>query len=164
VPEAPRRVATAVGLGCLVWLVVGCTERDPGGSESESSVPEAGDTAGRPDLELPGGSAPDDLDVEDLVEGDGAEVADDTVLTLHYIGATWSGSEVASSWERGQPLIYRYGDGRWVEGWTRGLDGMREGGRRQIVVPPELGYGNRSVPGVPAGETLVFVVDLLEVE
>lgn len=162
-PYVRRRATFVAGLLAVV-LLAGCTDRDGGEGESESAAPEVGDTTARPEIDPPEGPAPERLEVEDLVEGEGAEVADDALLTVHYIGMTWSGGDVASSWDRGQPLIYRYGDGRWVEGWTEGLEGMREGGRRQIVVPPGFGYGGRSVPGVPAGETLVFLVDLLEVE
>jgi peptidylprolyl isomerase len=162
-PAVRHRAVLVAGLVGLMSLA-GCTDRDGAGGESEAAAPDVGDTTARPEVELPGGPVPEGLVIEDLVEGEGEQVAEDTLLTLHYIGVTWSGGEIVSSWERGQPLIYRYGDGRWVDGWTSGLEGMREGGRRQIVVPPEFGYGNRSVPGIPAGETLVFLVDLLEVE
>ncbi len=162
-PAVRPRCGPGLVLALAVLLVAGCTDGEGGGTESESPSADTLDTGSRPEIDLPEGPPPEGLTVDDLVEGDGPQVADDVRLTLHYVALTWSGDEVTSTWDRGQPLIYRYGDGRWVEGWNAGLEGMHEGGRRRIVVPAEFGYGQRSVPGVPAGETLVFVVDLLEV-
>ncbi len=159
-----RRTARPLAAAAVLLLLAGCQDGDGAAPDGEGAgASEPVDAAGRPEVEPPEGSPPETLTVEDLVEGDGEQVTDGDVLTVHYLGMTWGGSEFVSSWERGQPLTYTHGEGRWVQGWEEGIDGMRVGGRRRIVVPSELGYGQRGAPGVPAGETLVFVVDLLDV-
>jgi peptidylprolyl isomerase len=146
-------------------LVLGCSDGDTADGDPEPETVESGDVEGKPTVEVPEDAAPPgDLQIEDLEEGDGEAVGDGTTLTVHVVGLRWSdGGEFLSSWDRGQPISHAFGEGRWVAGWEAGLEGMREGGRRRIIVPPELGYGERGAPGVPAGETLVFVVDLLDV-
>ncbi|MBA8945703.1 FKBP-type peptidyl-prolyl cis-trans isomerase [Streptomyces calvus] len=118
----------------------------------------------KPEVDVPEGAAPAELTVRDLVVGDGAEVKPGTVVRVHYIGVTFeTGKEFDSSWDRDQPFKFALGSGRVIKGWDRGLRGMKVGGRREIVVPPRLGYGNQSPsPLIPAGSTLVFVVDLLD--
>ncbi|MGV9292296.1 FKBP-type peptidyl-prolyl cis-trans isomerase [Streptomyces sp. NPDC003719] len=118
----------------------------------------------KPEVEVPEGAAPAELTVRDLVVGDGAEVKPGTVVRVHYVGVTFeTGEEFDSSWDRDQPFKFALGSGRVIKGWDRGLRGMKVGGRREIVVPPRLGYGNQSPsPLIPAGSTLVFVVDLLD--
>ncbi|MFJ4275830.1 FKBP-type peptidyl-prolyl cis-trans isomerase [Streptomyces coelicoflavus] len=118
----------------------------------------------KPEVDVPEGAAPAELTVRDLVVGDGAEVKPGTVVRVHYVGVTFeTGREFDSSWDRDQPFKFALGSGRVIKGWDRGLRGMRVGGRREIVVPPRLGYGNQSPsPLIPAGSTLVFVVDLLD--
>jgi peptidylprolyl isomerase len=146
-------------------LVAGCSNDESADGDPEPEAVESGDPEGRPTVEVPEDSAPPgELQVEDLEEGDGEAVGEGAMLTVHVVGVRWSdGVEFLSSWDRGQPISHTFGEGRWVPGWEAGLEGMREGGRRRIVVPPDLGYGERGAPGVPAGETLVFVVDLLDV-
>ncbi len=159
-----RRIARPLAVAAVLLVLAGCRDGDGGAPDGDGAgANEPVDVEGRPDVEPPEGPPPETLTVEDLVEGDGEPVTDGDVLTVHYVGITWGGSEFTSSWERGQPLTYTHGEGRWVQGWEEGIDGMRVGGRRRIVVPSELGYGQRGAPGVPAGETLVFVVDLLDV-
>ncbi|MDT0393110.1 MULTISPECIES: FKBP-type peptidyl-prolyl cis-trans isomerase [Streptomyces] len=118
----------------------------------------------KPEVDVPEGAAPAELTVRDLVVGDGAEVKPGTVVRVHYVGVTFeTGKEFDSSWDRDQPFKFALGSGRVIKGWDRGLRGMKVGGRREIVVPPRLGYGNQSPsPLIPAGSTLVFVVDLLD--
>ncbi|MFG3003282.1 FKBP-type peptidyl-prolyl cis-trans isomerase [Streptomyces calvus] len=118
----------------------------------------------KPEVDVPEGAAPAELTVRDLVVGDGAVVKPGTVVRVHYIGVTFeTGKEFDSSWDRDQPFKFALGSGRVIKGWDRGLRGMKVGGRREIVVPPRLGYGNQSPsPLIPAGSTLVFVVDLLD--
>lgn len=144
-------------------LAGACTDGDGTTAAGEADASPTLEVPERPQLEVPEGLPPSELEVADLVEGEGPEVERGRMLTVHYVAMTWSGDEVTSSYDRGRALSYEYGEGRWVEGWTRGLEGMREGGRRRLVVPPGLGYGEQGAPGIPPGETLVFVVDLLRV-
>ncbi|MFF9375527.1 FKBP-type peptidyl-prolyl cis-trans isomerase [Streptomyces griseoluteus] len=119
----------------------------------------------KPEVEVPEGDAPAELTVRDLVVGDGAEVKSGMVVRVHYVGVTFaSGKEFDASWDRGEPFKFALGGGRVIKGWDRGIKGMRVGGRREIIVPPRLGYGGQSpTPLIPPGSTLVFVVDLLDV-
>ncbi|WP_406079807.1 FKBP-type peptidyl-prolyl cis-trans isomerase [Streptomyces zaomyceticus] len=119
----------------------------------------------KPEIDVPEGDAPTELTIRDLVVGDGAEAKPGRVVQVHYVGVTFeSGKEFDASWDRGQPFKFVVGGGRVIKGWDRGIRGMKVGGRREIVVPPHLGYGKESPsPLIPAGSTLVFVVDLLTV-
>ncbi|MEU3910770.1 FKBP-type peptidyl-prolyl cis-trans isomerase [Streptomyces sp. NPDC029721] len=119
----------------------------------------------KPEIELPGGDAPEELTIRDIVVGDGAEAKPGRVVRVHYVGVTFeSGKEFDASWDRGEPFKFAVGGGRVIKGWDRGIRGMKVGGRREIIVPPRLGYGKQSPsPLIPAGSTLVFVVDLLSV-
>ncbi|MET7758150.1 FKBP-type peptidyl-prolyl cis-trans isomerase [Streptomyces sp. NPDC005389] len=119
----------------------------------------------KPEIDLPEGDPPAELTLRDLVIGDGAEAKPGRVVQVHYVGVTFaSGKEFDSSWDRGQPFKFAVGGGRVIKGWDRGIRGMKAGGRREIIIPPRLGYGKESPsPLIPAGSTLVFVVDLLTV-
>ncbi|MFF9017019.1 FKBP-type peptidyl-prolyl cis-trans isomerase [Streptomyces sp. NPDC014870] len=118
----------------------------------------------KPEVVAPHGDAPTELTVRDLVVGDGAEVKPGMVVRVHYVGVAFeSGKEFDASWDRGEPFTFALGSGRVIKGWDRGVRGMKGGGRREIIVPPRLGYGNQSPsPLIPAGSPLVFVVDLLD--
>ncbi|MEU6844844.1 FKBP-type peptidyl-prolyl cis-trans isomerase [Streptomyces sp. NPDC046716] len=118
----------------------------------------------KPEVDVPKGDPPAELTVRDLIVGDGAEVKPGMVVRVHYVGVTFaSGKEFDASWDRGEPFKFALGGGRVIKGWDRGLRGMKVGGRRELVVPPRLGYGNQSPSRlIPAGSTLVFVVDLLD--
>ena len=110
------------------------------------------------------GPAPDDLLIEDLVLGTGEEAKTGQSAVVHYVGVgVSSGEEFAASWNRGEPFVFSLGEGYVIQGWDRGVVGMNVGGRRRLVIPAHLGYGDRGAGGVIApGETLIFVVDLLE--
>jgi peptidylprolyl isomerase len=119
----------------------------------------------KPEIDFPGDEAPSDLVIEDLKEGDGREAkAGDTVLA-HYVGVAHStGEEFDASWNRGAPLDFPLGAGRVIQGWDQGIVGMKVGGRRKLVIPPHLVYGDRGAGGaIKPGETLIFVVDLVDV-
>lgn len=119
----------------------------------------------KPGVEVPVGDAPTELMIRDLVVGDGPEAKPGRVVQVHYVGVTFaSGREFDSSWEQGRPFKFAVGGGRVIKGWDRGVRGMKAGGRREIIVPPRLGYGKQSPsPLIPPGSTLIFVVDLLTV-
>ncbi len=121
--------------------------------------------ASKPSITIPEGTPPSDLVINDITVGDGAEATSGCRPVMHYVGVAWStGREFDASWDRGQPFSFRLGAGEVIGGWDQGVAGMRIGGRRQLTIPPHLGYGSRGAGGVIAGgETLVFVVDLLDV-
>ena len=119
----------------------------------------------KPEIELPGDTPPADLVVTDDIVGEGAEATAGSTVLAHYVGVAHStGEEFDASWNRGEPLRFRLGAGQVIAGWDQGLAGMRVGGRRTITIPPHLGYGDRGAGGaIKGGETLIFVVDLVEV-
>ncbi|MGD7707660.1 FKBP-type peptidyl-prolyl cis-trans isomerase [Microlunatus sp. Y2014] len=119
----------------------------------------------KPEIDFPAGPAPTDLEVTDLTVGDGDEATKGRTVRVHYVGVTHSGGEeFDASWNRGEPLEFPLGAGYVIPGWDEGVQGMKVGGRRQLTIPPHLAYGDRGAGGVIGpGETLVFVVDLIEV-
>ncbi|GGV64042.1 peptidyl-prolyl cis-trans isomerase [Streptomyces longisporoflavus] len=119
----------------------------------------------KPEIDLPEGDAPAELTIRDLVVGEGLEAKPGRVVQIHYVGITFaSGAEFDASWDRGQTFKFAVGGGKAIKGLDRGVRGMKVGGRREIIVPPRLGYRNQSPsPLIPAGSTLLFVVDLLSV-
>lgn len=118
----------------------------------------------RPVIPAPSGEPPTELVTEDIVEGDGPPARAGSTVAVQYVGASWStGEEFDASWNSGQPFPFPLGAGAVIPGWDQGVVGMREGGRRLLVIPPDLGYGPAGQPPVIApNETLVFVVDLLD--
>lgn len=131
---------------------------------SPSGVQVTGGMDAAPEITIPDSEPPAELEIVDLVEGDGDEVAEGATVTAQYVGKSWStGVQFDSSWERGQPATFPLGN--VVQGWSQGLPGMRVGGRRLLVIPPELGYGDQSpTPDIQPGETLVFVVDMVSTQ
>jgi peptidylprolyl isomerase len=119
----------------------------------------------KPEIDFPDGPPPAALEVTDLVEGDGAEAAAGQTVNVHYVGVAHStGEEFDASYNRGEPLSFRLGVGQVIAGWDQGVQGMKVGGRRRLVIPPNLAYGDRGAGGViKPGETLIFVVDLVGV-
>jgi len=118
----------------------------------------------KPEIDFPGGEPPAHLDIHDEILGAGAEAAAGQTVTAHYVGVAYStGEEFDTSWNRGRPLSFRLGAGQVIAGWDSGIAGMRVGGRRRLVIPPHLAYGERGAGGVIGpGETLIFVVDLVD--
>ena len=119
----------------------------------------------KPEVDFPGGEPPADLQITDIKEGDGEVAKAGDQVQVHYVGVAYStGEEFDSSYDRGDPLEFRLGAGRVIAGWDQGVQGMRVGGRRQLVIPPHLAYGDRGAGNVIApGETLIFVCDLVGV-
>jgi peptidylprolyl isomerase len=119
----------------------------------------------KPEIDFPADSVPTDLVIEDLVLGDGAEAKAGDSISAHYVGVAHStGEEFDASWNRGSPLDFLLGTGRVIKGWDDGIVGMRVGGRRKLIIPAALAYGDRGAGGViKPGEALIFVVDLVDV-
>ncbi len=118
----------------------------------------------KPEIDFPGDVAPTDLVVEDLVVGDGAEARAGASISAHYVGVAHStGEELDSSWNRGAPLDFRLGVGQVIKGWDDGIVGMKVGGRRKLIIPASLAYGDAGAGGaIKPGEALIFVVDLVD--
>ena len=120
----------------------------------------------KPHVYVPAGEAPPaELVIEDIEVGDGEEAKAGHNVEVHYAGNAWSTrQQFDASWDRGETFSFQLGAGQVIGGWDQGVAGMKVGGRRRIVIPPELGYGSRGAGGViKANETLVFVVDLIGV-
>jgi len=119
----------------------------------------------KPEIDFPDSPPPTELVITDITEGDGAEATAGSTVVAHYVGvAHSSGEEFDASYNRGDPLSFRLGVGQVISGWDQGIQGMKVGGRRQLVIPAHLAYGDRGAPPVIApGETLIFVVDLVDV-
>jgi peptidylprolyl isomerase len=117
----------------------------------------------KPEVDFPGGEPPAALEVTDIWEGTGAEAKAGDTVEVHYVGVSFStGEQFDASWDRGSPLQFRLGVGQVIQGWDQGVQGMKVGGRRQLIIPPGLAYGDRGAPGAIApGETLIFVCDLV---
>jgi peptidylprolyl isomerase len=119
----------------------------------------------KPQIDVPEGPPPTELQVTDLAVGDGAEATAGQTVDVHYVGVAHStGAEFDASYDRGEPFTFRLGAGRVIAGWDSGVAGMKVGGRRRLVIPPHLGYGDRGAgAAIRPGETLIFVVDLIGV-
>ena len=119
----------------------------------------------KPEIDFPEGPPPSELEITDLTEGEGPEATSGATVSVHYVGVAHStGEEFDASYNRGAPLQFRLGVGQVISGWDTCVQGMKVGGRRRLVIPPHLAYGDRGAGGVIGpGETLIFVVDLVEV-
>ncbi len=115
----------------------------------------------KPEIDAPQGAAPTDLVVRDIIVGDGAEASPGDTVTVHYVGVEFeSGEEFDSSWNRGESIQFPLRG--LIQGWQDGIPGMKVGGRRELVVPPRLAYGEGGGHFL-GGKTLIFVIDLIAV-
>jgi peptidylprolyl isomerase len=120
----------------------------------------------KPEIDFPGGEPPADLEIKDIWEGDGPVAKAGDTVSVHYVGVAFStGEEFDASWNRGTPLQFQLGVGQVISGWDQGVQGMKVGGRRQLIIPAHLAYGDRGAGGgtIAPGETLIFVCDLVAV-
>ena len=113
----------------------------------------------------PGETPPAEMVIEDLEVGDGTEATSGNNVEVHYVGVSWrTRQQFDASWDRGDTFEFRLGAGQVIAGWDEGVAGMKVGGRRRLVLPPDKAYGKRGAGGaIGPNETLVFVVDLLGV-
>lgn len=146
---------------------------DDGGEQSADVGPDCStessistDTATKPEIEVPDGDPPSELECVDVVVGDGPTAEQGDQVTVQYVGVNFDdGKQFDASWDSGQPFPFQLGAGNVIPGWDEGVVGMKVGGRRELIIPPDLAYGAQgSPPAIKPDSTLVFVVDLLDVQ
>ena len=132
---------------------------------TQDSDPDNTDLSKQPVIEADTGDPPTELESTDIVEGDGTAAKSGDTLSVQYVGAITNTGEIFdSSWDDQQPLEFPLGAGQVIPGWDQGLEGMKEGGRRELVIPADLAYGEAgSPPSIGPNQTLTFIVDLEKV-
>jgi len=164
-PHARPLILLVLACAALI-AVAGCG--DDKEEPAASATPEAAATpeATKPEVAVPKGKLPEKLVVKDLKGGTGATAEPGKQVSVQYVGVSAAnGRQFDASWDRGEPFGFQVGAGSVIPGWDRGVQGMKVGGRRQLVIPPDLAYGPQgSPPAIGPNETLVFVIDLLSVE
>ena len=170
--KSPRTiVASILALALVALAALGAINMNSSDSTTPSatdsspvsgSLPNVSANAGEvPTVSAPTGAAATELTTKDIIVGTGAVVLPTSTLTVHYYLMTWSnGKVIESSWV-GQPATFPLA--QVVEGWQKGLPGAKVGGRRLLVLPPEMGYGAAGAGPIGPNETLIFVVDILGV-
>ncbi|HSZ38300.1 MAG TPA: FKBP-type peptidyl-prolyl cis-trans isomerase [Acidimicrobiales bacterium] len=124
----------------------------------------AGTAGTAPTVTVPSGTPPTQLESADLITGTGAAAASGDPVTVQYVLATYSSGKVIQSSWTSQPFTFTLGHGQVIPGWDKGVVGMKVGGRRELIIPPNLGYGAQSPgAGIAANDTLVFVIDLQKI-
>jgi peptidylprolyl isomerase len=150
------RSALLVTLVALLALGSACGDK----KDTESK----GGAATKPKVSVPSGDPPTTLQRKDISVGTGEEAKTGQKVSVQYVGVAYSNKkEFDSSWDRGRPFVFTLGAGNVIAGWDEGVPGMKVGGRRRLVIPPELAYGAQGYPPIGPNETLVFVVDLVSV-
>jgi peptidylprolyl isomerase len=164
-----RKLVLIVG-ACLALLVAGCGSDDSSttasGEGTGAEQAEAPKKKTKPTVTPPNEAPPKKLVVNDLEEGTGPEAKTGDLVRVNYVGVNYkTGKEFDASWDHGEPFPFTLGIGEVIPGWDQGVEGMKVGGRRELILPPELGYGPTGAPpAIPPNETLIFVVDLEAVE
>jgi len=172
------KLRTILGAALLALLLIafaavatGCGSQQPA-ETPEATAPEtppteapAEDPAAAPEEKGPVVDDVTELKIEDVKKGDGAEATKGKTVVVHYTGWLTDGTKFDSSLDRQQPFEFPLGAGMVIAGWDEGVEGMKVGGKRRLIIPPDKGYGDQGAGGViPPGATLVFDVELLEVK
>ena len=157
-----RRIQILIGLAGLLGVLIVVVLVSRGGEEGSSGDAVFGE---KPVIEAPDEPPPAELEVEDIIEGDGAAAKEGDTLSVEYVGVLYdTGAEFDSNFGTGSPFQVQLGAGGVIPGWDEGLVGMKEGGRRQLIIPPELAYGPQGQPpDIPPNSTLIFQIDLVSV-
>lgn len=129
-------------------------------NQNSLPTPTAGDTI----QEVTPNMEKDEFKIEDEKVGTGVVAETGKSVTVNYKGTLKNGTQFDSSYDRGEPFMFKLGAGDVIQGWDMGVAGMKVGGKRKLTIPAELGYGPQPLPGIPANSTLIFEVELLKVE
>jgi peptidylprolyl isomerase len=160
-----------VALALCLFLVAGCGSDSSSSSSTtaettaEEQAPEAAsETKTKPKVAVPKGAPPKKLVIKDLEEGSGPAAQAGDEVTVQYVGVDYkTGAQFDASWDRGEPFTFVLGNSEVIAGWDQGVEGMKAGGQRELIIPPSLGYGSQQAGEIAPNSTLVFVVDLLAV-
>jgi peptidylprolyl isomerase len=172
------RHAIALGLSAVALAAAGCGDDEK--ANEPAATPEAtapadttptettpptepvvAPTRSKPKVKVPKGPAPKELKIKDLIKGKGPVAKNGDPLTVNYVGVLYKGGrEFDNSYDEGRPFGLQLGAGGVIPGWDQGLAGMRVGGRRQLIIPPDLAYGPQGQGPIPPNATLIFIVDL----
>lgn len=117
-----------------------------------------------PVTETTGTKSSEELKIEESEVGTGEEVKKGDTILIHYTGTLSDGTKFDSSYDRGEPFETQIGVGAVIQGWDEGVVGMKTGGKRKLIIPPSLGYGDRQMGSIPANSTLIFDVELIEIK
>jgi peptidylprolyl isomerase len=140
------------------------SESTPSTETKTATTPTSGPLSKEPTVTSPGGPAPTKLEIKDLIVGKGAEAKNGESVTVNYVGVLFhGGKEFDASWLRKEPFTFELGKPDVIQGWLKGVPGMKVGGRRELVIPAALAYGSKGSGKIPKNEPLVFVIDLLGV-
>jgi FKBP-type peptidyl-prolyl cis-trans isomerase len=160
-PNTPSASNTTTTAPTAVTTTTTAGEANTIGTIPAADQSPAGTSGTAPTVVVPKGAPPTQLQSADLITGSGAEAQPGDNLTVQYVLATYSSGKVVQSSWTSQPFQFVLGEGQVIKGWDMGVLGMKVGGRRELIVPPSLGYGSQSPgSGIAANDTLVFVIDL----
>jgi peptidylprolyl isomerase len=170
-----RPLLALLALCALAVAAAGCGSDDKGSDQASTPAaaptatepaattppPAAAPAASKPKVKVPSGPPPKKLAIRDLKPGSGPGAKSGDTLSVQYVGVNYAnGKQFDASWDRGEPFTLQLGAGMVIPGWDQGLVGIKPGGRRELVIPPDLGYGAQGAPpDIPPNATLVFVID-----
>jgi peptidylprolyl isomerase len=179
-----KRLALIV-FACLALVGAGCGDSDDSSTSSSESTATSTESSGqsttesstapeessggkktKPEVTVPSGAPPKKLEIKEIEKGTGATAKAGDEVTVQYVGVGYdSEEEFDSSWSRNEPFAFGLGAGEVIPGWDQGVEGMKVGGRRELIIPANLAYGPAgSPPTIGPNETLIFVIDLLAVQ
>jgi peptidylprolyl isomerase len=160
---APDVTVTTPTATATTTTTTPATTTPKSGSTSSQSISK--DLGSKPAIPKPTGAAPKRLVVKDIVKGTGKTAKAGDTVTVQYVGVDHkTGEQFDASWDRGEPFQFQLGAQQVIPGWDQGVAGMKVGGRRELIIPPDLAYGPQGQPpAIAPNATLVFVVDLKDV-
>ena len=166
-----RGALTAIAV-CVALAIAGCGGEDSSSTETTSAAATAPTldrplpVRSKPTVTVPKGPAPNRLVTKDLIVGKGPPAKQGDEVSIQYVGVLHDTGDTfaETSWTRDGPFVFALGDPEVTVGWNRGIEGMRLGGRRLVTIPPRLGFGNQQAGAAPPNSTLVYSIDLVDID